>query len=132
MTLKELEKQCFVNKKVVVEEKEKKIKEWFKALYKDCEEDIKEDRETGPYVYPSDYTAFDLFIDNIILYAKESDFKDNDFIKLFKELNEVEFTDYKEFAYWAVLNKIINNCYRYGTKLFLPIIIKYKHFMEVI
>ena len=67
--------------------------------YKDCEEDIKEDRETGPYVYPSDYTAFDLFIDNIILYAKESDFKDNDFIKLFKELNEVEFTDYKEFAY---------------------------------
>ena len=100
--------------------------------YKDCEEDIKEDRETGPYVYPSDYTAFDLFIDNIILYAKESDFKDNDFIKLFKELNEVEFTDYKEFAYWAVLNKIINNCYRYGTKLFLPIIIKYKHFMEVI
>ena len=101
MTIKELEKQCFINKKVVVEEKEKKAKEWLKALYKDCEEDIKEDRETSPYVFPSDYTAFDLFLDNIILEAKGSDFKDNDFIKLFKELNEVEFTDYREFAYWA-------------------------------
>ena len=99
MTLKELEKQCFVNKKVVVGEKENKVKEWFKALYKDCEEDIKEDRETSPYAFPSDYTAFDLFIDNIIFYAKESDFKDIHFIKLLKELNEVEFADYREFAY---------------------------------
>ena len=51
------------------------------------------------YAFPSDYTAFDLFVDNIILEAKGSDFKDNDFIKLFKELNEVEFTDYREIAY---------------------------------
>lgn len=93
--MQELEKQCFANKKIAVEEKEKKIKEWFKALYKDCEED----RETSPQVYSPDYTAFDLFIDNIILYAKESDFKDIHFIKLFKELNKVEFTDYREFAY---------------------------------
>ena len=99
MTIKELKKKCFVNKKAVVEEKEKKAKEWFKALYKDCEEDIKEDRETSPYAFPSDYTAFDLFVDNIILEAKESDFKDIPFIKLLKELNEVEFADYREFAY---------------------------------
>lgn len=99
MTMQELEKQCFINKKAVVEEQEKKIKEWFKGLYKDCEEDIKTDRATSPQVFPSDYTPFDLFIDNIILYAKESDFKDIHFIKLFKELNKVEFTDYREFAY---------------------------------
>ena len=74
MTIKELEKQCFINKKVVVEEKEKKIKEWFKALYKDCEDNIKEDRETGPYAFPSDYTAFDLFVDNIILCHTDSSF----------------------------------------------------------
>lgn len=99
MTLKELEKQCFVNKKEVVEEKEKKIKEWLKALYKNCEDVIKEDRETSSRVFPSGYTAFDLFLDNIILDTKESYFKDIHFIKLFKELNEVEFTDYREFAY---------------------------------
>ena len=99
MTIKELEKQCFVNKKAIVEEKEKEIKEWFKGLYKFCEEDIKEDRKTSPYVFPSDYTAFDLLVDNIILYAKESNFKDIHFIELFKELNEIEFTDYREFAY---------------------------------
>lgn len=99
MTIKELEKQCFINKKAVVEEKEKEIKEYFKALYKDCKEDIKKDRKTSPHVFSSDYTAFDLFVDNIIFYAKESDFKDNHLIELFKELNEVEFTNYKEFAY---------------------------------
>lgn len=99
MTIKELEKQCFVNKKTMVEEKEKEIKEWFKDLYKLCEEDIKEDRKTSPYVFSSDYTAFDLLVDNIILYAKESNFKDIHFIELFKELNEIEFAAYSEFAY---------------------------------
>ena len=98
MTMQELEKQCFINKKAVVEEKEKKIKEWFKGLYKDCEEDIKTDRE-GLNTFPSDYTPLDLFIDNIILYAKESEFKDIHFIELFRELNKIEFTDYREFAY---------------------------------
>lgn len=98
MTMQELEKQCFANKMQAEEEKKRKIKEWFKGLYKDCEEDIKTDRE-GLNTFPSDYTAFDLFIDNIILYAKESYFNDVYFIKLFKELNKIAFTDYREFAY---------------------------------
>lgn len=99
MTIKELKKQCFANKKAIVEEKEKEIKKWFKGLYKDCENELKSDRETSSLIYPSDYTVFDLFIDNIIFYLKESDFKDNHLIKLFKELNEVEFANYQEFAY---------------------------------
>lgn len=98
MTTTELKKQCLKNQQLAVEEKEKKVKEFFKALYKDCEEELKTDSKPCKN-YPSDYTPFDLFIDNIIFSVKSDIFKDIEFIQLLKELNKVEFADATDFAY---------------------------------
>lgn len=100
MTIKELEERACRNKEKAIKEARKAFVEWLKALYKDCEEDLKRDRERHPFVFPDNYTAFDLFSANLAQSIEDCDeFSSIDFIKKARDLHTAENTDIKEYFY---------------------------------
>ena len=100
MTIKELEKKACQNKAKAIENSRESLKDQFKSLYKDCEDDLKEDRENPPFVFPDGYTAFDLFVDNLVEIVQDTEkFSEIDFIELAKDLHTAKNTDIKEYFY---------------------------------
>lgn len=100
MKLNELMKRAQKNKADTVTEQREKIIEWCRSLYADCVEDLKNDREGEPHVYPEDWTPFDLLLYNIM---DEADYasclEDVEFLELFREFFELQDKPLAEFAW---------------------------------
>lgn len=99
MTMEELLRISIENKENIVKTKEDKIKKWCQSLYDDCKADLEYDRKSNLNNFPKDYTAFNIFIDNLIFLIKEKNFDDVYFIRLFKDFNKTYLKDVLEFAY---------------------------------
>lgn len=100
MTVEELFKKARENKLKAQNKAKTDFKEWFKSYYKDCEEDIKQDRLSSLHVFPDDYKAIDLLIDNLLdSITSEDKFNNIYFVELAKKVFTVENTDLKDFAY---------------------------------
>lgn len=100
MTIEELTKKARENKSKALEKAKADFITWCKSLYKDCEDDIKEDKENPPFVFPENYTAFDLFIDNLVeLISDTEKFMEIGFIEKAESLHKIENTDIKEYFY---------------------------------
>lgn len=100
MKVNELMKRAQKNKADAVAGQRKKIVEWCKSLYADCVEDLKNDREEKPHVYPEDWTPFDLFLDRIMEEADyASTLEEVEFLGLFREFFELQDKPLAEFAW---------------------------------
>lgn len=100
MTIEELTKKARENKMKALEKAKANFITWCKSLYKDCEDDISEDRKSLPFVFPENYTAFDLFVDNLIELIQDTEkFSEIGFIEKAKSLHKIENTDIKEYFY---------------------------------
>lgn len=100
MKVSELMKRASRNKADAVTEQRKRIVEWCRSLYADCVEDLKNDREEKPHVYPEDWTPFDLFLDKIMDEADDaSTLEEVEFLELFREFFELQDKPLTEFAW---------------------------------
>lgn len=100
MKMGELMKRAQKNKADAVAEQRKRIVEWCRSLYEDCMEDLQNDREREPHVYPEGYTPFDLFLDNIMEEAEyASNLEEVEFLGLFREFFELQDKPLAEFAW---------------------------------